>query len=1061
MGMAPQTPMVQTPDWPVALTRRFSAIIFDWDGTAVPDRQSDATALAIALSQVLTMGTRCAIITGTKLEHIESQCTSLIPKAAKSNLFVCANRGSEVFGFGPGGEPILLFRYSASHEENQALDTIALSICKELQARGLQTEIIFDRLNRRKIDLIPTERWKDPKKAEFLDLLAAVESRLNASGIVGGVSHLIELSRRIAIAHGLTQSRITSDIKHIEVGLTDKADSVRWLKEHVLDPQEVAGSQIIVFGDEFGSVGGVSGSDSLMRLPELGRALLVSVGVEPEGVPSGVAHLPGGPPRLIEFLRLQSELADLGGTRLSSLVRDQEPSWILEQEGFDPSREGEMEALFALGNGRLGVRGASNLSIPSSQPDLFVAGVYDRKASVLPYSELEFMTTERPDDPFCELVPIPSPLPFRLWVDDQEFSPGSESMRKHTRRLDLERAISLEQWDFEDTEGRRTRISCAELVSLPETSLLLQEIEIVCSHGQNICIDTRLTDPDTDLKYPHLRLSHPDKICGLSDCHRFETKSSGVQITLSTRMLKDRLSIDDPVLRFPAEPGQATIIRKFASVQTTVDVPRSLPRSSTDLVTLDWATFDRLTQAHTDAWRQVWNRADVQFHGDPATTQAQRFNLYHLRIAADQNPRVSPGARGLTGRAYEGHVFWDSEIFLLPFYIHCFPEIARSILQYRYETLPGAQRRAVAQGYLGACYAWESTRTGDDVTPTKIHLKGTEQVVPIFTGPQQIHVTADVAYGIRRYWLATGDDEFLFRSGVEILLETARFWQSRVERLDGKFHIRGVVGPDEYHHGVDDNAYTNWMAKFNLETAVWASSWMKDRNPVLWKELSTKLSLDPKEPASWTETANDLYIPKPNSDGVIEQFRGFFQLERPHLDPEELLRTPLARLFAWEKVNQQQLIKQADVLMIPFLFPKAFSKEVLLANYRYYEPITDHGSSLSPCVHSGIAARVGAWEDARRFWKLGLELDLTNRMRNTPLGIHLANMGGCWQSLVFHFLGIEWDQKVFKEDPGYQIHIPAEADWIAFHLLGRGRSHAFKIPADRERSLLSGLRKGA
>jgi trehalose/maltose hydrolase-like predicted phosphorylase len=446
---------------------------------------------------------------------------------------------------------------------------------------------------------------------------------------------------------------------------------------------------------------------------------------------------------------------------------------------------------------------------------------------------------------------------------------------------------------------------------------------------------------------------------------------------------------------------------------------------------LEWSDFDATFAAHGEAWQAFWEKADIRVTGRPSVEQALRFGAYHLRLAAGDDARASIGARTLSGRAYEGHVFWDVEIFMLPFFLHVEPERARTLLLYRHGTLEGARRRARDLGYRGACFAWESTVTGDDVTPMRILLKTTGKEIPIFTGSQQIHVTADVAYAVWRYWEATCDETFLAGPGAEILFDTARFWASRAERGERHYHIRGVVGPDEYHHGVNDNAYTNWMARFNLERAAWVAG---------------NVTRSMAEAEDWEELARSLYCPGPRSDGVIEQFEGFFQLGDYSLAAEERFKAPLNRLFDWEEINRFKLIKQADVLMLPFLFPDAFSDEVVAANYRYYEPLTDHGSSLSPAVHAAIAARLGLTEDAERYWKQSLWLDLQNGMDNSMLGVHAAAMGGTWQAFVFGLLGVR-----FSED-GPRPH-PRALEWlfrgreaVELSLSWRGNAYRIKVP---------------
>jgi len=312
-------------------------------------------------------------------------------------------------------------------------------------------------------------------------------------------------------------------------------------------------------------------------------------------------------------------------------------------------------------------------------------------------------------------------------------------------------------------------------------------------------------------------------------------------------------------------------------------------------------------------------------------------------------------------------------------------------------------------------------------------------------------VTADIAYAVCRYFDATQDDAFMLEAGAEILLETARFWASRCVRGPSHYHIRGVTGPDEYHHTVDDNAYTNWMGRFNLEKAVWVADWLAVRHANRWAQLQAALALAREEISSWQDVARELYCPQPTASGVIEQFEGFFQLQEYRIPEWERFKPPLTRLFEAEEINRRQLIKQADVLMLLFLFPDQFSREVLAANYSYYEPRTDHGSSLSPSIHAALAARLGLRREAERYWRRSLWLDLSNTMGNSALGVHSACMGGTWQALVFGLLGVAFS----AEDPAPAAEagarLPEEWRTVDLKLAFRGRALPVRV-SRRERA---------
>jgi alpha,alpha-trehalose phosphorylase len=744
-----------------------------------------------------------------------------------------------------------------------------------------------------------------------------------------------------------------------------------------------------------------------------------------------------------------ADLKEVEISRLDASLREKREriiSWQIEQEGFDPAREHEMESIFTVGNGYLGVRGTLDSPLPGSQGDLFIAGVYDRKHPERPYSELEFLTANRGAYPYSELVSAPFPFRLRITVDGHPLDLAGPHWRVYRRLLDLRLGILHHHAAFETHADCRAVVQSRRCASQSDLHLLLQEVTVCLENfSAAIEIDASLADPDLAANHPHLTLLETGAVDPGFHVQRFITQASAIELCLAARTTLAGSGQETMRWQIPGIIGETLTFRRYVVVYTSRDGAEPLRAAVEHLQSLRWEDFDDLLEKHTARWGEIWERADARIVGSPATTQALRFNAYHLTSAADRDPRVSVGARALTGRAYEGHIFWDVEIFKLPFYIHTFPEVARSLLAYRHHTLDGARRRARELGHRGACYAWESTVTGDDVTPQSIRLKTTGKDIPIFTGSQQLHVTAGVAHGLWGYWEATRDREFLRDAGVEILAETARFWTSRASRGVRHFHIRSVVGPDEYHHSVDDNAYTNWMARFNLERAAEAAEWMKRECPGAWEELAERLALAPEEPQDWAAVAQDLYCPAPNAEGVIEQFAGFFDLEDYPLPREERFKAPISRLFDWDRINQLKLIKQADVIMLLHLFPEAFSREVIGANYRYYEPITDHGSSLSPAVHAAVAARLGLREDAERYWRESLWLDLSNTMGNSSLGVHPACMGGTWQALVFGFLGVRFTETGPEPDAEAISRLPEKWRGVALKLFWRGTLHPIAI----------------
>ncbi|MGH7107208.1 MAG: hypothetical protein ACREFT_11935, partial [Acetobacteraceae bacterium] len=739
-----------------------------------------------------------------------------------------------------------------------------------------------------------------------------------------------------------------------------------------------------------------------------------------------------------------NDLSELDVPAVQARLRERQRllAWRIEQDGFDPIREDDMESLFTVGNGYLGVRGSLDSPLPGALDDMFVAGIYDRKQPALPYSEPEFLTED--DSPYGELVSLPFPFRVALTVGGTALSLRAGHWITHRRALDLHKAMLASELRFE-IDGKRTVLRTRRMASLTDRHLLLQELTVEPeNHSATIELDATLDDPRLDGKHPHLERVELRPEGTAVEVLLFRTKVSREHVAIAARTTLCDSGTDALQWHIPAGIGTRRVFRRFVTVYTNRDVQQPAQAALAHLRALEWSAFDSYVASHAASWREVWRHADIRIADQPDVEQALRFNAYHLRCAADHDPRVSIGARTLSGRGYQGHVFWDVEMFMLPFFLHTCPEIARQLLLYRHHTLDGARQRARAMGCRGACYAWESTVTGEDMTPRIIRLKTSGREIPILTGIQQIHVTAGVAHGVWGYWEATGDEEFLCEVGVEILAETARFWRSRCTHEDSAYHLHDVMGPDEYHHDVSDNAYTNRLARFNLEQAWRAADWLQRRSPRHWHELNARLALEPEEPREWLKVAREIYCPRPRSDGVIEQFAGFFNLESYALPGEERLKPPVSRLFDAERVNRLQLLKQADVLMLLYLFPEEFSHEVVRANYDYYEPRTDHGSSLSPAIHAAVAARLGLREQAMRYFHQSLSLDLSNQMGNSASGVHAACMGGTWQALVFGLLSPHFtDTGVLVPDAAARL--PEEWSSLEFELAWRGRRHAVRV----------------
>jgi HAD superfamily hydrolase (TIGR01509 family) len=399
--------------------------------------------------------------------------------------------------------------------------------------------------------------------------------------------------------------------------------------------------------------------------------------------------------------------------------------------------------------------------------------------------------------------------------------------------------------------------------------------------------------------------------------------------------------------------------------------------------------FDALLAEHRRVWAQRWDAADIEIDGDDRTQEAIRFALFHLMSCAPTSGEAGVAARGLTGLAYAGHVFWDSDVFVMPVLAATLPEAARTMIEYRVRRLGAARRAAAASGRSGARFPWESADTGDDVTPVSARDHDGE-IVEIRTGSHEEHITADVAWAVFDYVDWTGDVDILEGAAGELVTETARYWASRIRvGDDGRAHLDAVMGPDEYHEVVDDNAFTNIMVRWLLRRAATMVAPAEPEQASLWRGLADALT--------------DGFDP---STGRHEQFAGFWQLEPLRIT--DIADVPIAAdvLLGSDRVAHAQVIKQPDVLMAHHLVPDELPPGSLAADLDFYLPRTAHGSSLSPAICASLLARGGRPDDAIALFDIAARLDLDDLTDMTGGGLHLATFGGLWQAVVFGFGGV-------------------------------------------------------
>jgi trehalose/maltose hydrolase-like predicted phosphorylase len=714
-----------------------------------------------------------------------------------------------------------------------------------------------------------------------------------------------------------------------------------------------------------------------------------------------------------------------------ALATTPDPAWSLLFKGVDASTEEAAESRLAIANGLFGARGALEIATPHSLPRFLVAGLFARS------DDIQHIPV---------LVSAPDWTRLRITVEGIEVAPGACSL---TRILDLGRGVLLAFWRFTTPTGTTLTIRTLRGASQDDRALAWHTARLDVDRPAAVTVESWLEPLD-----PLLVLDSAETTFDL-----WRTGDGAHTLALATATTLDLpRSPVAPIAAagrpsavrwaWQAQPDQPALYARLISLTRDVGVTGHEPREvATHAEMQDVLTTDlgRLFEAHEHAWQTRWQRAGVTIESDQPVQIDLRFAAYHLISAANpDDTRVSVGARGLTGDAYHGHVFWDTEIFLLPFYALCWPQAARALLTYRYRTLPVARLNAARKGFRGALYAWESADTGEEATPDTL-VDPTGTVVPVLTGREEQHISADVAYAVWQYWIATQDADFLLAAGAEIILETARFWASRATpEADGHYHIRGVIGPDEYHVHVDDNAYTNGMAHWNLECGIEVEQLLASRWPSRRAELCAQLRLTPDELAQWRAVASALAFHRAPDTGLIEQFDGFFGLEQIDVSKYADSTLPMDIVLGPERVQRAQVAKQADVVMLLELLWDSFDEAMIKANFAYYEPRTGHGSSLDPAIHALVAARLGEADLAQRYFELAIAIDSRDTASNESLGVHLATLAGIWQAVIFGFGGVHFGTDAIRLEP----HLPSAWSSLRFPLTWRGSQLSIAIERD-------------
>ncbi|MGF2035802.1 MAG: beta-phosphoglucomutase [Nostoc sp. CmiVER01] len=724
--------------------------------------------------------------------------------------------------------------------------------------------------------------------------------------------------------------------------------------------------------------------------------------------------------------------------------------WILIETQFDPEQLHSKETVFTIGNGYLGTKGSFEEGYPHALPATFIHGVYDDVPVV-----------------YTELANCPDWLPLVVIVNGESptetlrerFRLDQGKILRYDRQLDLRYGLLSRYLRWHSPSGKTIDIHFERFASFADQHVLVQRC-----HLTPVDFDGVIEVQGSINGYPENQgFNHWEGLDqGKTDQGiwlQCRTRHSRIELGMSATM---RISGAEASLQVSTAPGYPTLsmtyqakseqtvtVEKIVTVFTSRETETPVSAATEKLAHLpDYAT---LVKANKQAWDETWQQSDILIEGDSTAAFAVRYNLFQLLIAGSHHDdKVSIPAKTLSGFGYRGHIFWDTEIFMLPFFLFTQPAIARNLLSYRWHTLPGARRKAAHYGYKGAMYAWESADTGDEVTPRwGLNNDFYGEDVRIWCRDREIHINADIPYAAWNYWQVTGDDEWMQQRGAEIILDAAIFWGSRVEFNSERqqYEIRGVIGVDEYHEFVHNNAFTNRMAQWHLEKAIAVYDWLAQKFPERAAELEEKLKVTPQERSHWQDIIAKILFLHDSSTELIEQFEGFFQLEDIDLADYQGRDRSMQVILSIEKTNKCQVIKQPDILMLLYLMRESadfpYNKKALQTNWNYYAPRTDitYGSSLGPAVHAILASDLGKSAEAYEVFMQALMVDLEDNRGNTSDGIHGATAGGVWQAVIFGFGGIQ----LTENGPVANFHLPDGWTRLKFKLHWRGKWHDFDL----------------
>lgn len=721
--------------------------------------------------------------------------------------------------------------------------------------------------------------------------------------------------------------------------------------------------------------------------------------------------------------------------------------WTVCEEGFNSKNIVNNGNKFMTGNGYMGFRGTMEEYSKSELVACNIAGLYDKCG-----------------DNWREPINAPNGFFTALTIEGIELGVLNVEPIEHAQILDLKKGVHKRNTVWGTSHGK-VNVKAERFVSLADAHLMCLKYTVSVERSCELTIKTGIDGDVWDINGPHL------------ENYKLEQGEGFLRVSTITQELKVPVVVTEickkgfvaeevvekgekgifRIIKIKAEPKAEYTIYKYVSVFTGNDETLQIVEDcAATAMKATEQEYDNVLKDHIKSWNARWDISDVIIDGNEKDQLALRYSIYQLQIIAPVHSKgQSIPARGLSGQTYKGAIFWDTEMFMLPFFLHTAPEVAKNLVDYRIKTLDGARRKAAYYGYKGAFYAWESQENGEDAcSDFNVTDVFTGRPVKTFFKDKQVHISAAVAYAIWEIYKFTGDIGVLINGGAEVILECARFFYSYAYYKEDKdrYEILDIIGPDEYHERVNNNAYTSKMVYHTLDVALQAIELLSSGYQREYNELISKLDY-------YTEIVNiaklrkKLYVVQPDEKThIIEQFDGYNRLEDCTLaEVKSRILDPKEYWGGGHGVaSNTKIIKQADVVLMLYLFRNEYSKEVKRANWNYYEPRTEHGSSLSPCIYSLLSCEIGNEEWAYPFFVKTANVDLTGESKQFAGsiyigGTHPAANGGAWMAAILGFAGLN----VYEGKIMIKPNLPKQWKRLAFKVIVRGQKYSIDITHEK------------